>query len=66
MDVAVAKKILTAESVAAGKELLHGIVSMLVGLARSISDRAYEAGEFHEASDPCRENGEGEQEHEQE
>ena len=43
LDVLVAKGILTGEEVRHGKELLEGIVSMLVGLIRSNSaDRVHE------------------------
>jgi len=43
LDVLVAKKILTEPEIVAGKEILHGIVSMLVGLIRSNSpDRLHE------------------------
>lgn len=49
LDVLVAKKKLTEPEIVAGKEILHGIVSMLIGLTRSNSpDR------LHEESPPYR------------
>jgi four helix bundle protein len=42
LDVLVAKKKLSPEEIACGKELLHKTVSLLVGLIKSNSDRLYE------------------------
>jgi four helix bundle protein len=43
IDVFVAKRQITADIGAVGKEMLVGIVSMLVGLIKSNSDRVHEA-----------------------
>ena len=39
LDVLVVKKILSSEQIVSGKELLHPIVAMLVGLIKSIAPR---------------------------
>jgi len=44
LNVLVAKGKLTAEQIRPGKELLQGIVRMLYGLLKSLSDRNYERG----------------------
>lgn len=41
LDILVAKKIVTHEKIEVGKEMLASIVSMLVGLIKSNSDRVY-------------------------
>lgn len=41
LDILVAKKIVTHERIEVGKEMLASIVSMLVGLIKSNSDRVY-------------------------
>lgn len=47
LDTLVAKQFLTKEEVYPGKLILKEIVSMLVGLIKSNSDRAYEPGEYY-------------------
>ncbi len=42
LDVLVAKKVILAEEIKAGKEMLHGIVSMIVGLIKSNSSRVHD------------------------
>ena len=42
LDICVVKKILTKEDIREGKIILREIVSMLVGLIKSNSDRIYE------------------------
>ena len=42
LDVLVAKEVVTIEEVRAGKEMLHGIVSMIVGLIKSNSSRVHD------------------------
>ena len=50
LDVLVAQSLLGETDVAHGKELLQGIVSMLVGLIKSNSpDRLYEQSSFYES-----------------
>jgi four helix bundle protein len=44
LDVLVAKGKLTDEQIDAGKERLSGIVKMLVGLLKSLSERNYDKG----------------------
>ena len=41
LDVLVAKKLVTPRDVTSGKEQLHSIVSMLIGLIKNNSDRVY-------------------------
>ena len=50
LDVLVAKAVLTEKQIRAGKEILEGIVSMLVGLIRSnSSDRVHESSMPYES-----------------
>jgi four helix bundle protein len=42
LDVLVAKGVIPLDDVRAGKEMLHGIVSMIVGLIKSNSSRVHE------------------------
>ncbi len=51
LDVLVAKKILAPGEVKAGKEILHGIVSMIVGLIKSNSGRVYDGRDEYGAKD---------------
>ena len=51
LDVLVAKAVLTEKQIRAGKEILEGIVSMLVGLIRSnSSDRVHESSMPYESA----------------
>jgi four helix bundle protein len=49
LDVCVAKRLVNADAIIPGKQRLQAIVSMLVGLIRSNSDRVYESRvvEYH-------------------
>lgn len=51
LDVMFGRKRITEEERNEGKEILYDIVSMLIGLVRSNSDRVYEEGEDYDINE---------------
>ncbi len=51
LDLLVAKQLVEEEEVKKGKEMLQEIISMLIGLIRNNSDRAYEGQEEYVTQD---------------